>query len=85
MPKRVQRDGACLVQAHRHRDHPKLRAHVDIAKVSKAHAALVAHLKTIDPNARRITRLLGLLGVISFNLILVFVGLITVLMWRGYL
>jgi len=85
LPKRAQRDGAYLVDAQRYIGHPKLQARVDFDKVSKAHAALVAHLKTIDPNARRITGLLGLLGVISFNLILVGVLLVMVLIWRGYL
>ena len=65
--------------------HPKLRLMIDESKVAKAHTSLVAHLKTIDPSERRKTRVLGVLGVISFNLILVFAALMAYLMWRGYL
>ena len=73
-------------------DHPKLRTMVDQSKFERAHKALISHLKTIDPVLktidpveRRKTRILGVLGVISFNLILVVAALLIFLMWRGYL
>lgn len=84
LPKWAQREGSYLVHAQHYMGHPKLRLMIDDAKVQKAHAALVAHLKTIDPSERRTTRILGILGVVSFNLILVVAGLIGYLMWRGY-
>ncbi len=65
--------------------HPKLRLMVDEAKVEKAHKTLVEHLKTIDPVERRKTPVLGTLGVVSFNLIVVVVALVSFLIWRGYL
>jgi predicted tellurium resistance membrane protein TerC len=58
---------------------------IDDAKAVKARDLLVAHLKSIDPKERRKTRVLGILGVISFNLIIVFVALMAYLLWRGYL
>lgn len=84
LPKWAQREGSYLVHAQHYMGHPKLRLMIDEAKVKRAHAALVAHLKTIDPSERRMTRILGILGVVSFNLILVIAGLIGYLMWRGY-
>lgn len=85
LPKWAQREGRYLSQAGHLMGHPKLRLMVDEAKVHKAHASLVEHLKTIDPAERRKTRILGTLGVVSFNVIVVAVALVSFLMWRGYL
>ena len=84
LPKWAHREGRYLVQASQLMGHPKLRLMIDESKVEKAHDLLVAHLKTIDPNERRKTRVLGVLGVVSFNLILVFAAFIVYLVWRDY-
>lgn len=84
LPKWAQREGRYLSQAAHLMGHPKLRLMIDEAKVKKAHKLLVGHLKTIDPAERRKTRVLGTLGVISFNLILVTAALIGYLIWGGY-
>lgn len=84
LPKWARRDGAFLVLAEHHLGHPKLRLTVDVAKVDKAHQGLVAHLKTIDPSERLKSSILSMLGVISFNLILVIGALIMFLWWRGF-
>lgn len=85
LPRRVRRSGAYLVQAERAMGHPKLSRMIDEAKVEEAHKSLVSHLKTIDRTERRTTRILGALGVVSFNLIVLAAALIGVLMWRGFL
>ncbi|MDC1500436.1 hypothetical protein N8388_04255 [Octadecabacter sp.] len=85
LPTWAQREGRYLTQAAQLMAHPKLRLMVDEAKVEKAHKTLVEHLKTIDPVERRKTRVLGTLGVVSFNLIVVVVALVRFLIWRGYL
>lgn len=84
LPKWAQRDGTYLVHAQQYLGHPKLRLMIDEAKVEKAYQGLKAHLKTIDPTERRKTRVLGLLGVVSFNLIIVAGAFIGFLVWRGY-
>lgn len=84
LPKWAQRDGSYIVHAQQFMGHPKLRLMIDEAKVVKAHAALVAHLRMIDPKEQRTTRVLGTLGVISFNLIVVAALLIMFLVWQGY-
>jgi hypothetical protein len=84
LPAAMQREGRYLVQAETFMDHPKLGRMIDAAKVETAHRRLVAHLKSIDPAERRKTRLLGIAGVISFNLIVVSGALIGWLVWRGY-
>jgi hypothetical protein len=85
LPKWAHREGRYLAQASQLMSHPKLRLMIDENKAVKARDMLVAHLKTIDPSERRKTRVLGVLGVISFNLILVFAALMVFLLWRGYL
>lgn len=84
LPQAMQREGRYLVQAAQFMDHPKLRLMIDEAKVDAAHRRLVAHLTAIDPSERRKTRLLGIAGVASFNLILVAGALVGWLVWRGY-
>lgn len=84
LPKWAQREGRYLAQATQYMGHPKLRLMIDEAKVEKAHGSLVAHLKSIDPADRRKGRILGVLGVISFNLILVVAAFLGYLIWRGY-
>lgn len=84
LPKAMQREGRYLVQAATFMDHPKLGRMIDTAKVESAHRRLVEHLKSIDPAERRKTRLLGVAGVVSFNLIVVAGALIGWLVWRGY-
>jgi hypothetical protein len=85
LPQWAHREGRYLAQASQMMDHPKLRMMVDQTKLEKAHKALISHLKTIDPVERRKTRILGVFGVISFNLILVVAAFLIVLRWRGYL
>lgn len=84
LPNWAQREGRYLARASDLMDHPKLRLMIDEAKIEKAHMSLVTHLKTIDPSERRKTRILGTLGVISFNMILVTIALISYLIWRGF-
>ncbi|AKS46845.1 hypothetical protein SAMN05444287_1969 [Octadecabacter temperatus] len=85
LPKWAHREGRYLAQASQLMAHPKLRLMIDEAKAVKARDLLVAHLKSIDPKERRKTRVLGILGVISFNLIIVFAALMAYLLWRGFL
>lgn len=85
LPKWAHREAHYLAQAAQHMGHPKLRPMIDDVKLKRAHKLLVAHLKAIDPVVRRKTRILGVLGVISFNLILVVAALLIFMMWRGYL
>lgn len=84
LPKWAQREGRYLVHAQQFMSHPKLHLMIDAAKVEKAHKALVEHLKTIDPSERRKTKVLSILGSISFNLIVIAGALVGYLVWRGY-
>lgn len=84
LPRRIRADLAYAEQARGLLTHPKLRLMVDEAKVIEAQARAIAFLKTVDPGERRKTRLLGMAGVVSFNLIVIAAAFIVFLVWRGY-
>ncbi|PVA06683.1 hypothetical protein [Thalassorhabdomicrobium marinisediminis] len=84
LPPWARRAGHTLTQAQLHSTHPELHRRIDGAAVEKAHQSLVQHLQTLDPNARRKTLVLGILGSISFGLLTVAGALITYLWWRGF-
>lgn len=84
LPRPVRNDLTYVAEAKRMLTHPKLRLMVDEAKVEAALDRSVVYLKTVDPSERRKDRLLGMAGVVAFNLIVVAAVLIGVLIWRGY-
>ena len=83
LPRARARDARFLAQASLLVQNPKLARMVDQRQVDSAHAALVAFLNGIDPAERRKDRILGILGILSFNLLLIGGGVITWLWWRG--
>ncbi|PHQ81095.1 MAG: hypothetical protein COB65_10520 [Thalassobium sp.] len=83
LPKRQRRDGAFLAQAAVLAQNPKLARMVDEDRVRRAHDDMVAFLKTVDPKDRAKGRLLGFLGVIAFNLLLIFAVGVWYLWARG--
>lgn len=84
LPRRARKDAAYLVRATEMSLHPKLQHQLDPERVQSAYTALKLHLESIDPDQRRITRILSVLGAISFNLLLIAAALIALLIWRGY-
>ncbi|MFT7596476.1 MAG: hypothetical protein ACI8R4_003811 [Paracoccaceae bacterium] len=85
LPRRVYRQAATLVGAEPLVGHPKLSLTLDHAALAAAAAGVQTHLQSIDVTDRRKGWLLGMLGGLSFNLILAFTLLIVVLIWRGFL
>jgi len=85
VPKRV-RTAMISVQAARQRaTHPKLRLQIDPRALETNFDIAARHLEAVDKADRRKGAILGVLGGISFNLILVFVLVLVVLIWRGLL
>lgn len=85
LPKKMIADGVYLSQAARIASNPKLSRQIDIARLERTHARMSEHLEKINPRDRRIGQLLGSLGRVTFILITVFVAVIIVLRWRGFL
>jgi len=83
LPRFARRAGEVIAQAQQMMQHPHLAAQVDRAAVDHAIAILRAHLSDIDPAQRRASMLLGLAGVIVFNLLILLALVVVVLRWRG--
>lgn len=84
LPKRMRARAMLLSDAERLAGHPKLARQIDHRHLAQAHADLVAHLKEIDVADQRKGRLLGIAGVIVFNLLLIAAAFVYWLWWRGY-
>ncbi|WP_299351484.1 hypothetical protein [uncultured Shimia sp.] len=85
LPPRAHKQAAILIEAEDRAGHPKLSRMLDAQAIDRAFGTLEAALKQIDPADRRKGMVLSTLGMVSFNLIVVFVIVMAVLLWRGLL
>jgi hypothetical protein len=85
LPKRVREAAQLLSDSAEKAQSPKLLAQIDMGTVSDAYDACLKHLSTIDPAARRGDTLSGMIRFIGGGLFLLTLGIIAVLVWRGYL
>ncbi len=84
LPRRVRAYGTVLADAEKLAGNPKLARQIDGGAVGDAYVHLTTHLRTIDVADARKGRILGIIGLIAFNLLLVIVAFIIWLWWRGY-
>ena len=85
LPKRVRQQGAVVARAQAIDGHPKLRRTIDLDAVTRAEAEVLAYLKTVDRADLRRGRLLGLAGVIVFNLLVIVALFVGWMVWSGHL
>lgn len=85
LPRRIYKQGLRLAEALPLLEHPKLRQTQDEKSLKKAALEVKNHLKAIDRADRRKGRILDILGSIAFSVLVVFVLLLTVLRWRGFI
>lgn len=83
LPKRIRRAGRILTEAEARMSHPGLARLQDTKAINAAFSEITAHLETIDPVDRRKGAVLGVLGGVVFNLILLVGGILLFLHWRG--
>ena len=83
LPKRIRRAGRLITEAQAALHHPKLARLQDPKALNTAFADVTAHLKTIDPADRRKGLVLGILGGMTFNLILLTAAIVALLRWQG--
>lgn len=83
LPKGVRRDLSVIVEAVGRSDHPKLARQNDLRRLRAAERRATAFLKSYDLADKRKGALLGMLGGLSFNLILLAVLVLGLLMMRG--
>lgn len=84
LPRGVRKDIALIAQTAQTAGNPKLAFQMPDKKVARAFERAEAHLVTIDVKDRRKDQLLKTLGALSFNLIVLFILLLVLLRWRGY-
>lgn len=84
LPRSARARGQQIVAAQKLAGNPKLSRRVDGAAFNAAYDGLSAHLGAIDVADRRKGTLLSLAGSIVFNLLVVGVGFLVWLWWRGY-
>ncbi len=85
LPARIRAQAQVVAEAETLAAHPKLARRIDHLRVTRAHAEVRAHLRSIDPADRRRGALLGVLGGLAFNLLLLAGLTLTFLRWRGIL
>lgn len=85
LPRKV-REGAELlaISAEKARN-PKLLGQIDMGALSDAYDICVRHLVAIDVSGRRRDAFAGALGSVGFGVLVLALGIIGVLVWRGYL
>ena len=83
LPGWARRNLHALDDAARMAGHPKLARMLNDADLEKAYTATVDHLKSINPKERRKDRILGILGGLAFNLLILLALGLALLRWRG--
>ncbi|MEC3862462.1 hypothetical protein VK792_14310 [Mesobacterium sp. TK19101] len=85
LPRSVRNDIALVAETAQTAGNPKLALQMPDKKVARAFERAEAHLSAIDVKDRRKDQVLKTLGVLSFNLIVLFIALIVLLRWRGFI
>ncbi|MEX0338613.1 MAG: hypothetical protein AB3N11_06200 [Arenibacterium sp.] len=83
LPKSVRKQAQMLADAIPLSSHPKLRATLDHEALDRAARELEAHLDSIDLAEQRKSWLLGVLGSIAFNLLLIIGALVAFALWHN--
>ena len=85
LPPALRVAAAELIEAQHMAAHPRLARRIDPARVARAHAALVAHLTSIDRATARRVALLDMVATLGFQVLAVSALILAVLVWRGFL
>jgi hypothetical protein len=84
LPKKVRADLATVLKIQHLSENPKLLPQINEAEFLAAQERVKAFLQDIDVKDRRLGVVLGVLGSTAFNLIALFVLLVLLLLWRGF-
>lgn len=83
LPSHVRAAAQTVIEAGAHGGNPKLLRQVDPQSLAKAERTFFEFIDSIDVADRRKGKILGVLGAIAFNLLLVLALLLAWLHWRG--
>ncbi|EDQ06978.1 hypothetical protein DSM14862_00717 [Sulfitobacter indolifex] len=84
LPRGIRGDGALLGKTEHLVANPHIARQLEDAPVWAAFDRVTTHLREIDGKARRRGKILDRLAGIAFNILVVFVGFVIWLWWRGY-
>lgn len=85
IPRRLRYDAQVLIHAAVLKDHPKMASQIDMQALRRSHKAMRKFLSEVDARDRFIGHFLGTLATIAAGLIVVTVGVVSILVWRGLL
>jgi hypothetical protein len=85
LPKRVREAAQRLSDAAEKSRNPKLVGQIDMGAVSGAYDTCLKHLMAIDPAENKRGALSGMVGFVGGGIFLLGVGIIALLVWRGFL
>lgn len=85
LPRSTRHDVGEVAEARRLSSHPKLMRQIDEKRVERAYSLAEEALRDVDVTDRRKGAVLGMLGALAFNLLLVGAIFVVVLLWRGLL
>ncbi|MDC0736710.1 hypothetical protein N6L24_00325 [Cognatishimia sp. SS12] len=85
LPKSAHRAAGVLIRAQCQAQNPKTAYQLQSDKLIKPYATLLREIEAYDRVDRRKGLLLGFLGTLAFQGIVIFALIIGVLIWRGYL
>lgn len=85
LPKRVRQGAELLAVSAEKAKNPKLLGQIDMGEVADAYDVCVRHLTTIDPAGRRRDTVVGMVGFVGYGILFLVIGIIAVLVWRGFL
>jgi hypothetical protein len=85
LPKRVREAAGLLADSAEKSKSPKLLGQIDMGAVSDAYDTCLKHLSTIDPDTRRRDTFSGMIRFVGGGIFLLAVGIVAVLVWRGFL
>ncbi len=83
LPRALRKEARYLVQMEQLWQNPKLRRQIDMAHVDRAQTQLRKFLNAIDPRDRRIGRIIGILGPLMLNILILFAIFVTWLVMSG--
>ena len=85
LPRKVREGGELLAKAAEKAKNPKLLGQIDMGQVAEAYDTCVRHLMSVDPAGRRRDSIAGMIGSVGFGVLFLALGIIALLVWRGYL
>lgn len=83
LPARIQRAGRVISEAQKAAANPKLARLQNSRTLANAFAEVTTYLETVDPADRRKGKVLGILGGLVFNLLLLVGAVLALLHWQG--